>query len=109
MSNFDYFKQYQSEMKRIQDKIREEENPIHREHLVQIEQMIDDKIKSAVPMYMQDYNDKQRINVEACAVPEICFFHSRQFPDGRGAGNASVGDFSYFAGRRYCAGRGHVL
>lgn len=65
MSNFDYFKQYQSEMQRIKDKIREEENPIHREHLVQIEQMIDDKIKSAVPMYMQDYKDKQRVNVEA--------------------------------------------
>ncbi len=65
MSNFDYFKQYQSEMKRIQDKIREEENPIHREHLVQIEQMIDDKIKSAVPLYIQDFNEKQRVNVEA--------------------------------------------
>ena len=65
MSDFNYFQQYQSEMKRIQDKIREEENPIHREHLVQIEQMIDDKIKSAVPLYIQDYNDKQNVNVEA--------------------------------------------
>ena len=65
MSNFDYFKQYQAEQKRIQDKIRDEENPVHREHLVQIEQMIDDKIKSAVPLYIQDYNEKQRVNVEA--------------------------------------------
>lgn len=65
MSNFDYFKQYQAEQKRIQDKIRAEEIPIHREHLVQIEQMIDEKIKSAVPLYIQDFNEKQKVNVEA--------------------------------------------
>lgn len=65
MSDFDYFKQYQSEQKRIQDKIREEENPIHREHLVMIDQMIDDKIKSQFPLYIQQLNEKQKVNVEA--------------------------------------------
>ena len=65
MSNFDYFKQYQAEHKRIQDKIQAEENPIHREHLVQIEQMIDDKIKSQFPAMFQEYNEQQRVNVEA--------------------------------------------
>ena len=65
MSNFDYFKQYQAEHKRIQDKIQAEENPIHREHLVQIEQMIDDKIKSEFPALFQQYNESQKVNVEA--------------------------------------------
>ena len=65
MSNFDYFQQYVNERKRIQDKIREEENPIHREHLVMIEKMIDDKIRSEVPMLMQQYNESQKVNVEA--------------------------------------------
>ena len=41
MSDFDYFKQYQSEQARIKQKIQDEENPIHREHLVFIEEMID--------------------------------------------------------------------
>ena len=40
MSNFDYFKQYQSEQERIRREIEEEENPIHRAHLVQIEKMM---------------------------------------------------------------------
>ena len=41
MADFDYFKQYVSEQNRIRAKIQEEENPIHREHLVAINQMID--------------------------------------------------------------------
>ena len=65
MSNFDYFKQYQSEQARIRQKIQDEENPIHRGHLVMIEQMIDDKIRSEVPMLMQQYNESQKVNVEA--------------------------------------------
>ena len=65
MSNFDYFQQYVNERKRIQEKIREEENPIHRQHMVIIEQMIDDKIRSQVPAMLQDYNDTQRVNVQA--------------------------------------------
>ena len=65
MSNFDYFRQYQAEQRRIQEKIRDEENEIHRGHLVMIEQMIDDKIKSAVPLYIQEFNDKQKVDVEA--------------------------------------------
>lgn len=65
MSNFDYFQQYVNERKRIQDKIREEENPIHREHLVMIEKMIDDKIRSQVPAMLQEHDNTQRVNVEA--------------------------------------------
>lgn len=65
MSNFDYFRQYQAEQRRIQEKIRDEENEIHRGHLVMIEQMIDDKIKSAVPLYIQEFNEKQKVDVEA--------------------------------------------
>ncbi|MBQ6325989.1 MAG: hypothetical protein IJI26_07995 [Clostridia bacterium] len=65
MADFDYFKQYQAEHKRIQDKIREEENTIHREHLVQIDQMIDDKIRTQVPLMIQQYNQGQKVDVEA--------------------------------------------
>ena len=64
MSDFDYFKQYQSENKRIQDKIQAEENPIHREHLVFIDEMIDEKIRSQFPALFQQYSETQRVNVE---------------------------------------------
>ena len=65
MSDFDYFKQYQSEQERIRQKIRDEENPIHREHLVMIEQMIDEKIRAQVPAMLQQQNEAQKVNVEA--------------------------------------------
>lgn len=65
MSSFDYFKQYQSEQARIKQKIQDEENPTHREHLVMIEKMIDDKIRTQVPLMIQQYNNKQRVDVEA--------------------------------------------
>ena len=65
MSNFDYFKQYQAEQKRIQDKIREEENPYHRQHIQEFSDMMDEKIRTQFPMYMQEYNEKQKVDVEA--------------------------------------------
>ena len=65
MSDFDYFKQYQSEQARIRQKIQDEENPVHRQHLVMIEKMIDDKIRTQVPLMIQQYNDKQQVDVEA--------------------------------------------
>ena len=65
MADFDYFKQYVSEQERIKRKIQEEENPIHQEHLVFIEQMIDDKIRSQVPAMLQQQNEAQKVNVEA--------------------------------------------
>ena len=65
MSDFDYFKQYQSEHARIRKKIEDEENPIHRQHLVMIEKMIDDKIRTQVPLMVQQYNEGQRVDVEA--------------------------------------------
>ena len=65
MSDFDYFKQYQSEHARIRKKIEDEENPIHRQHLVMIEKMIDDKLRTQVPLMVQQYNEGQRVDVEA--------------------------------------------
>ena len=65
MSDFDYFKQYQSEQARIRQKIQDEENPTHRQHLVEIDKMIDDKIRTQVPLMIQQYNDKQQVDVEA--------------------------------------------
>ena len=65
MADFDYFKQYQSEHARIRKKIEDEENPIHRQHLVMIEKMIDDKIRTQVPLMVQQYNEGQRVDVEA--------------------------------------------
>ena len=64
MAEFDYFKQYVSEQNRIRAKIQEEENPIHREHLVAINQMIDEKIKAAVPPMIEQYNNKVRVDLE---------------------------------------------
>ena len=65
MADFDYFKQYQSEHERIRKKIQDEENPTHREHLVMIEKMIDDKIRSQVPLLIKQYNEGQRVDIEA--------------------------------------------
>lgn len=65
MADFDYFKQYQSEQARIRQKIQDEENPIHRQHLIMIEQMIEDKIRAQVPMMIQQTNEAQKVNVEA--------------------------------------------
>ena len=65
MSDFDYFKQYQSEQARIRQKIQDEENPVHRQHLVEIEKIIDDKIRTQVPLMIQQYNEGQRVDLEA--------------------------------------------
>ena len=61
---FDYFKQYVSEQNRIRAKIQEEENPIHRQHLVEIDKMIDDKIKAAVPAMLRQHDKDLQVNVE---------------------------------------------
>ena len=61
---FDYFKQYVSEQNRIRAKIQEEENPIHRQHLVEIDKMIDDKIKAAVPPMIEQYNRKIKVDLD---------------------------------------------
>ena len=65
MADFDYFKQYQSEQARIRQKIQDEENPVHRQHLMEIDKMIDDKIRTQVPLMVQQYNEGQRVDVEA--------------------------------------------
>ena len=65
MSNFDYFKQYQSEQRRIQDKIREEDNPYHAAHIQEFNEMCDEKIRAQFPILIQQYNERQRVDVDA--------------------------------------------
>ena len=65
MSTFDAFKQYQSEQERIRQKIRDEENPFHAAHIQEFSDMMDEKIRTQVPMYIQQINEKQRVDVKA--------------------------------------------
>ncbi len=65
MSNYDINKQYQAELERIRQKIRDEENPYHREHIQEFSDMMDEKIKTQFPLYIKDYNEKQKVDVEA--------------------------------------------
>ena len=65
MSTFDAFKQYQSEQARIRQKIRDEENPFHAAHIQEFSDMMDEKIRTQVPMYIQQLNEKQRVDVQA--------------------------------------------
>ena len=58
-------KKVRKEHQRIQDKIVQEENPIHRKHLVFIKQMIDDKLRVAVPaIEKQKKQEEQKINFQ---------------------------------------------
>ena len=65
MSIFDVFKQYQSEQARIRQKIRDEENTSHAAQIQEFIDMIDEKIRTQVPMYIQQLNKKQRVDVQA--------------------------------------------
>ena len=65
MSDFDINKQYQAEQARIRQKIRDEENPYHSAHIQEFSEMCDEKIKTQVPLYIKDYNERQKVNVEA--------------------------------------------
>ena len=65
MSDFDINKQYQAEQARIRQKIRDEENPYHSAHIQEFCEMCDEKIKTQVPLYIKDYNEHQKVNVEA--------------------------------------------
>jgi len=65
LSTFDAFKQYQSEQARIRQKIRDEENPFHAAHIQEFNEMMDEKIRTQVPMLIQQYNERQRVNVDA--------------------------------------------
>ena len=65
MSTFDAFKQYQSEQARIRQKIRDEENPYHAAHIQEFSEMMDERIKTQVPLYIRDYNERQKVNVDA--------------------------------------------
>ena len=64
MSNFDYFKQYQAEQQRIKDRIAEEENPYHKQHIAEFSDMIDDRIQAVVPQMIQEQQEEMRVNVE---------------------------------------------
>ena len=65
MSDFDINKQYQAEQARIRQKIRDEENPHHAVHIQEFSDMMDEKIKTQVPLYIRDYNERQKVTVEA--------------------------------------------
>ena len=65
MADFDINKQYQAEQARIRQKIRDEENPFHAAHVQEFSDMMDEKIKTQVPLYIKDYNERQKVNVEA--------------------------------------------
>lgn len=65
MSDFDINKQYQAEQARIRQKICDEENPYHAAHIQEFNEMMDEKIKTQVPLYIKDYNERQKVNVEA--------------------------------------------
>lgn len=65
MSDFDINKQYQAEQARIRQKIRDEENPFHAVHVQEFSDMMDEKIKTQVPLYIKDYNERQKVTVEA--------------------------------------------
>ena len=64
MSNFDAFKQYQSEMQRIKDKIAAEENPYHRQHIAEFSEMVDERIRTVVPQMIQEQQEEMQLNVE---------------------------------------------
>ena len=65
MSNFDYFKQYQSEMERIKNRIAEEENPHHKAHIAEFSEMIDERIQAVVPQMIQEQQEDIRVNIQA--------------------------------------------
>lgn len=64
MSDFDINKQYQAEQARIRQKIRDEENPYHAAHIQEFSEMCDEKIKTQFPILFQEYNEKQKVDVQ---------------------------------------------
>ena len=64
MSDFDINKQYQAEQARIRQKIRDEENPYHSAHIQEFSEMCDEKIKTQFPILFQEYNEKQKVDVQ---------------------------------------------
>ena len=64
MADFDINKQYQAEQARIRQKIRDEENPFHAAHIQEFSDMMDEKIKTQVPLYIKDYNERQKVDVQ---------------------------------------------
>lgn len=75
MSNFDYFKQYQSEMNRLRQKEREEENPYHRQHIEEFNAMMDEKIRTQVPQMIKQQQETQQIDVQT-------YLNGRHIKDG---------------------------
>ena len=64
MSDFDINKQYQAEQARIRQKIRDEENPYHAAHIQEFSEMCDEKIKTQFPILFQEYNEKQKVDLQ---------------------------------------------
>ena len=64
MSDFDINKQYQAEQARIRQKIRDEGNPYHAAHIQEFSEMMDERIKTQFPILFQEYNEKQKVDVQ---------------------------------------------
>ena len=64
MSNFDYFQQYQSEMQRIKNRIAEEENPYHKQHIAEFDEMINERIQAIVPQMIQEQQEDMQVNIQ---------------------------------------------
>ena len=75
MSNFDYFKQYQSEINRMRKRMEEEENPFHRQHIQEFSDMMDEKIRTQVPEMIKQQQEAQRVDVQT-------YFNGRHVKDG---------------------------
>ena len=58
MSNFDYFNQYQAEHERIRQKIREEENSYHKQHIAEFSDMMDERIQAVVPAMIEEHEQR---------------------------------------------------
>ena len=79
MSNFDYFKQYQSEINRIRQMRREEDNPYHRQHIEEFAAMMDEKIRTQVPAMIQQQQQQQQ---EAQRIKIQTYLNGKHVKDG---------------------------
>ena len=52
-------------MQRIRDRIAEEENLYHRQHIAEFSAMIDERIKAIVPQMLQEQREQVQIDIQA--------------------------------------------
>lgn len=65
MSNFSYLEHYNAQIERMRRDLEEEQNPYHRQHIAEFSEMMDEKIRAQVPALIQQYNESQKVNVQA--------------------------------------------